>query len=94
MAYSTSNPPCLVCSPLGGGAPRIWTYTSTDAASAVDASGYFTNGYALGLRAGDIMFVVDNDASPLVLTAHIVSSASSTAVDMSDGLVIATTNSD
>lgn len=90
--YSTSNPPVMVSSGIGSG-PRLWMYSSVDAGSVVDASGYFTNGYALGMRSGDIVFVIDNDASPIAATSHVVN-VSGTTIDLSDGVSIGVTNSD
>lgn len=60
MAYSTSSPPILIAGGVAAG-PRIWMYVSTDANTAVDASGYFSNAYDLGMRAGDLVFVQDSD---------------------------------
>jgi hypothetical protein len=99
MAYSTSAPPVLVSGGgIGGTAPRLWTYTSTDAASAVDASGYITNGGELGMKVGDLVQVTDSDASPVIVTTHRVVTVSSTApgaVDLSNGDTTVTgTNSD
>lgn len=91
MAYSTSNPPRLVSQPIAGN--RLWQYTSTDAGSVVDASGYFTDGYNLGMRAGDTVIVIDNDASPVAVTMHTVN-VSGTTIDLSDGVGIGSTNSD
>jgi hypothetical protein len=93
MSYSTSNPPALVVGGVGAG-PRIWTYSSTDAVTSVRVSGYFTNGYSLGMRAGDLVLVLDNDASPLTGSWCWVASATSSAVDLSDGVTITGTNSD
>lgn len=93
MPYSTSNPPFLLAQGVGG-ARKVWFYASTDAPSAVDASGYFTNGWDLGMRAGDIIFVVDTDASPIAAQIHIVTSATSSAVDLSDGVAITATDTD
>lgn len=93
MAYSTSNPPTLVSSAVGGG-PRLWMYKSTDAATAVRVSGYFTNGYALGMRANDILIMIDTDASPIASQIMIVNAASSSAVDCSDGVAITATDTD
>ena len=91
MAYSTSNPPHRI-----SGTPNfsLWIYKSTDAASDVRVSGYFTNGYDLGMRAGDIVFVVDTDASPIAAQIMIVTSATSSAVDLSDGTAITATDTD
>lgn len=93
MAYSTSNPPMLVAGAIGGG-PRLWMYTSTDNAAAVRVSGYFTNGYALGMRANDILIMVDTDASPIASQIMIVNASTSSATDVSDGVAITATDSD
>lgn len=69
MAYATSNPPVLQVQSIAQTNLRIWAYSSTDVATDVDASGYFTNGDALGLKVGDIMLVIDTDA-PTVVTIH------------------------
>lgn len=71
MAYSTSNPPKLMVPSMGTGQPALWVYTSTDIHTDVDAAGYFTNGDALGLRVGDIMFVSKSDAT-IGTTVHYV----------------------
>ena len=68
MSYSTSNPPAKIGGPLTG-AGQHWYYSSTDVATDVDASGYFTNGSALGMRVNDIVFVCDTDTGP-VTTIH------------------------
>lgn len=96
MTYSVSNPPVLLAQGVGSGGSsrKIWFYASTDASTAVDASGYFTDGWKLGMRAGDIVFVLDTDASPLACQICIVTSASSSAVDLSDGVAITATDSD
>lgn len=72
MAYATSNPPVPVSvGPLAGfnanepGAgktiPKLWVYSSADPIATVQAAGYFTNGLTLGMRVGDIVFVIDNN---------------------------------
>lgn len=93
MAYATSNPPNLIAGGVGSG-PRIWTYSSVDAVTLVRVSGYFTNGYALGMRAGDLVLVLDNDASPLTGSWCWVATATSSAVDLGDGVTITGTNTD
>lgn len=88
MAYSTSNPPiCLQPSFDTESGASLWTYASTDAATAVDAAGYITNGQDLGMKVGDLVYVTDTDASPVVVTLHrVVSvSASDRSVDLSNG---------
>lgn len=97
--YSTSNPPFL----MAGGAlhngsteltPRLWGYSSVDAVTVVRVSGYFTNGYALGMRKGDLVLVLDNDASPITGSWCWVSSATAATVDLSDGVTITGTSTD
>ncbi len=88
MAYSTSNPPVCISGPLTSGTnqPKLWYYASTDAATAVDADGYITNASDLGMTVGDIVLVIDTDASPVVITAHRVTSVTAGgAGDLSDG---------
>lgn len=94
MAYATTNPPQLIAGGIGGSARRIWVYSSADAATLVRVSGYFTNGWALGMRAGDLVIQIDNDASPIAMQLMIVTSATSSAVDLSDGTAVTATDSD
>lgn len=91
MAYATSNPPVLVTQGIAGF--RIWKYESVDAATLVRVSGYFTNGWQLGMRANDIVFVTDTDTSNTT-TIHTVNLASSSGVDLTDGLAVGTTDTD
>ncbi|WP_456389740.1 hypothetical protein [Profundibacter sp.] len=93
MAYSTDNQPSLLSSGIGG-AFQLWFYKSTDAATLVRASGYFTDGYELGMRAGDIVLQVDTDAAPIASQIMIVSSAVAGTVDLSDGTAITATDTD
>lgn len=60
MAYSTSNPPVLLASGMNG--PKIWHYSSTDDVATVTAADYFSNGDALGMKAGDFVIIYDSDA--------------------------------
>jgi len=92
MAYSTSNPPRLVSQPIAG--LRMWQYTSTDAVATVRVSGYFTDGWELGMRAGDLVVVLDNDASPITGALCWVTSAVSGTVDLSDGVTVTGTDTD
>ncbi|MFK0687986.1 hypothetical protein ACFX5Q_07245 [Mesorhizobium sp. IMUNJ 23033] len=91
MAYSTSNPPVLITQGIAGF--RIWKYESVDAATLVRVAGYFTNGWQLGMRANDIVFVTDTDSSNAT-TIHTVNSATSSGVDLTDGLAVGTTDTD
>ncbi len=91
MAYSTSNPPRLLTSAIMNQGPAIWSYSSTDPASDVDASGYITNGGALGMKVGDLVLVQDTDDAALITTGHTVVTVSSTypgAVNLSNGITL------
>lgn len=108
MAYSTSNPPSLVTQGIAktfsstSGAsttsqqPRLWFYSSTDAATTVRVIGYITNARDLGMCVGDIVMAVDNDASPISVQYMVVSAINQTtgAGDLSDGTAITATNTD
>lgn len=59
MAYTTATLNCIV--PGIGGGPSIWTYTTLDAHTDVDAAGYFSDGANKGLKANDVVIVVDTD---------------------------------
>ncbi len=80
MAYETSNPPFLASQAIAGKG-RVWVYEDEDSAATVRVSGYFTNGYALGMRAGDRL-ILQNAAG--AASHFIVNAASSTTVDVTD----------
>lgn len=89
MAYSTSAPPTLLMQSIAG--PRVWQYVSTDDAATVDASGYITNGGALGMKVGDFVFVNDSNDAALLTSGHTVVTVSSTypgAVNLSNGITL------
>jgi hypothetical protein len=93
MAYSTSNPPQLAVAGFGTAGKNLWTYVSDDASTSVDASGYITNGDALGMKVGDLVFHAADDGS----VGHIyivVSVTAGGAADLSDGQAIDATDSD
>lgn len=59
MSYATTNPPAVRVAGIGG-APTIWSYSSTDDDATVNGSGYFTNGKKLGMKLGDLVYVWDS----------------------------------
>jgi hypothetical protein len=81
---------------VGNQHPAQWSYESEDASTAVDADGYITNGKKLGMKVGDIVYVTDTNASPLITTTHIVTAVNSdNSVDLSDlGATVGSTDSD
>lgn len=75
MAYTTAT--LNMVTQRVGGSPAIWIYTNTDAHGDVDASGYFTDGEAKGMKVNDVVMVVDTDTN--TCTSHMVSAVSTTA---------------
>lgn len=92
MAYVPATAqPMLVAGAIGA-TPRLWMYLTADAATVVRASGYFTDGYALGMRDGDLIFCYVSGTK--VWNAYTVT-VSTTTVDLSDATAVTTTtNSD
>lgn len=84
MAYSTSNPPSLIGQSIGGLAGKQWLYRSTDPAATVDDANYITNGGSLGMAVGDLVYVIDTDASPVIMTIHQVSATGDGTTDLND----------
>lgn len=78
--------------------PQFWIYTSTDVSTVVDADGFFSNGYNLGMRTGDIVWVTEmtSGGATRLTTIHAVNRATATGgVDLQDGTTVAkTTDSD
>ena len=78
--------------PLGGQAkagttPALYVYTSTDAHTAIDASGYF-NDLSDTVRVGDMIIVHGATGGTRTVTMHVVVSNASGVVDIGDGTVI------
>lgn len=73
---------------------RLWHYTSTDAVTAVRVAGYFADGGIRGMQVGDCVIVLDNNASPITGALCWVTSLTSGAADLSDGVTITGTDSD
>ena len=94
MAYSVDNPPALITQNIGGG-HKLWSYKSTDAATAVRVDGYITNARDLGMSVGDLVMVVDTDASPIAMQMMLVTVINANGSgDLSDGLAVTATNTD
>lgn len=74
MAYDQNN-----LARIAGGlhGPGLWVYFSTDDFATVKASGYISNAYAMGVRAGDPIFVIDSDASPPTVTLAAIATCTS-----------------
>jgi len=60
--------------PAIGSGPALWQYRhATDPHTDIDAAGYFSDGATYGLKANDMMFVVDTDTA--TCTIHLVLNA-------------------
>ncbi len=74
MAYATSNPPKVVASAMvrddAAESGQIWIYADADAVGTVDTADYFSNGDALGMKVGDIMWVWDSN-TPLLTPCYV-----------------------
>jgi hypothetical protein len=71
MAYATTNPPQLLVQGMGDGA-SLWIYNSTDVHTDVDATDYFSNGDALGMKVNDCV-IVQKTSATIGATVHTVS---------------------
>ena len=71
MAYAATNPPYLLASGVGGGGRNLWAYDSTDIHTDVDATDYFSNGDALGMKVGDKV-IVSKTSATIGATLHVV----------------------
>ena len=87
MAYSASG----LSRMAGGGGHSLWFYDSTDAMTAVRASGYFNDAASM-LNVGDAIFVLDSDAP--TLSVSLVLSNTGSVVDIADGTAITVSDSD
>ena len=83
---------------LGGQAragvtPAMYVYTTTDAHTVVDGSGYF-NDLSDILNVGDMIIVHGSTGGTRTVTMHVVVSNASSVVDVSNGTVIAVVTDD
>jgi hypothetical protein len=74
MSYATTNPPVCV-HPSIGSHQALWLYKSEDVHTDVDASDYFSNGEALGMKVNDVVIVTKTTAT-VGATLHVVSAIS------------------
>lgn len=92
MAYSKNNL-ALIAEGIGGFGSRF-QYTSADPIATVNTSGYFSDGYNMGMRIGDSIEVRDTATPTTSLCTVITSSATTFIADVSDGTAVAQTNTD
>ena len=60
MAYAVAGLQPIGGQSKAGNAPQVWSYTSTDAKTAIDASGYFNDASDV-LKVGDLIYVYDSN---------------------------------
>jgi len=76
-----------------GSAPQIWVYTSTDAKTVIDGSGYF-NAVSDDVTVGDLIYSWASTGGTATATLHVVVSNAAGVVDVSDGTVVSVTDGD
>lgn len=61
MAYAGKDNVTLLNQDIGGAVGRVWLYWNDeeDADSSIVGSGYFSDGYTLGMRIGDLVDVIE-----------------------------------
>ena len=88
MAFASSGFSTIGGQPMRGTVPALYCYTTTDAHTVVDGSGYF-NDLSDTLAVGDMIIVHGATGGTRTITMHGLVSNASGVVDMSDGTVIA-----
>ena len=78
---------------MRGSVPAMWSYTSADAKTAIDAAGYF-NSVSDDVSVGDIIYSQASTGGTATASWHVVVSNAAGVVDVGDGVTIAVTDSD
>jgi hypothetical protein len=92
MAYSVTGFTAYSAAKRGN-APSMYGYKTTDAIADVNTSGYF-NSLSDTLAVGDIIHCVTSTGTTAVVSLVYVVSNASGVVDVTDGTVLANTDSD
>lgn len=93
MAYAAAGLQPIGGQSKAGNAPQLWSYTSADAKTAIDAAGYFNDASDL-LNIGDLIYVHASTGGTRTYSLHPVVSNASGVVDVGDGTAISATDSD
>ena len=93
MAFARSG-----WNPIGGqskkgNSPAMWSYTSTDAHTAIRAAAYFNN-VSDDVTVGDIIYSWASTGGTATASWHVVVSNASGVVDVADAVTVALTDSD
>jgi hypothetical protein len=92
MAFSTTGLTSVAASKRGN-APSIYAYKTADSMADVNTAGYF-NYLSDTLEVGDLIYCVTSTGSTAVATLAYVLSNAAGVVDVSDGTVLANTDTD
>ena len=93
MAYNVAGLQPIGGQSKAGSAPQIWSYTSEDAVTAIDAAGYFNDASDV-LKVGDFMYIYASTACTATFSLAPVVSNASGVVDIGDCTAISATDSD
>jgi hypothetical protein len=100
MAYSTTNPPAAISQQLTRGGttgtdnkPQVWLYSSTNLTTDLVAANFFTDGFYLGMRPGDIVIgsQYTSAGSSRISFQGVISAATTAGAQMSTGSVMTST---
>jgi len=92
MAFSRTNWGVIGNEAKSGISPVMWGYKTSDAKTVVDAAAYF-NDVSEDVTIGDIIYSYASTGGTATASFHIVLSNASGVVDVSDGNVMAVTDS-
>lgn len=87
MAYDAANLTRL----SGGSGVSLWHYTTTDAATVVDAAGYFNESAGM-FNTNDIILAVTASGGTPVIKILYANSVTASAVDVVDGTTVTATD--
>ena len=93
MAFDSTGLQPIGGQAKAGNAPQMWSYTSTDAKTAIDASGYFNSASGV-LKVGDLIYIHGDTGGTATFSLHPVVSNASGVVDIGDGTAVSATDSD
>jgi hypothetical protein len=92
MAYLATGFSTVAASKAGV-SPSVYAYKTVDALADVNTAGYF-NALATILSVGDLIYGVTSVGTTAVAALYYVRSNASGVVDLTDGTVLANTNTD
>lgn len=83
-----------VAASKAGSSPSIYAYSTPDTLADVNTTGYF-NPLTLTLRVGDLIYgVTSTGGTPVAAFYYVLSNTAAGVVDVNDGTVLASTDTD